>query len=615
MLSKKYFVNLFIKWGNFLFLILVLFLLLPLSISSIYAICEHKLFSDTTFFLILQSNISEALQYLYSKISLILLILFLIYSVLFVYLIVNTCRILRNSLQGNYKSLLIVITVFILTSCTLFTKTEKLQFLQSMQKGYALYDEYRVLRQPDLEHLQVDVNRSSLGKHLIVVGESSNRDYWGLYNSLEKTTPCMDRLFQGCESCTYIQLAYSTEKMTETSLAKTLTNFGQGGVKTFSESYSIIDLLNKLGYETFWFSNQNIWGNEKSSFNSIGLSARYPYFHSPYQYSYWNERPLDSELIEHIEKIDFSGKSDVVVFVHLMGSHTPYKDRYDVDHDMFEEDGVNSVGAYKNSILYTDSLLGRLYNVALSNNFDSMIYFSDHGELPGVGRDSLSIEMFKVPVLFIFTHETEASRRIKENNRKQIPFTLDMLFSTLIGIFDLKTNLYFKDFDYTKQIRPKSVCVLDSTYCIENDEIMSKKIPLLNLGQLYDMKHNREDFISALKQNWYQCEDWGVCSKGRSASLLVKLPPNASSILLELVPLLSNTRIKQSLELRVNTKFEKKIDLLSSQIIEINVESNSLTQDEIEITVDVGQSTSPKKLQINNDDRDIGIGLRSIRIK
>ena len=112
--------------------------------------------------------------------------------------------------------------------------------------------------------------------------------------------------------------------------------------------------------------------------------------------------------------------------------------RYDKSHNIFKEDGINSIGAYKNSILYTDFLLGKLYKVALSNNFDSMIYFSDHGELPGVGRDSLSIEMFKVPMLFMFTHETELSRRIRENVRKQIPFTLDMLFSTLITIFDLK---------------------------------------------------------------------------------------------------------------------------------------------------------------------------------
>lgn len=601
--------------GEFLFVITIFFFLLPLLISSIYAICEHKLFTDTTFFLILQSNISEALRYVYSKISLLLLIGFSIYIILLIYLIVNTCRALKNSLRGNYKSLISVLSVFILISCSLYTKAEKLLFLQSMQKGFKLYDEYRVLRQPDLEHLQVDVSRPSLGKHLIVVGESSNRDYWGLYNSLEKTTPGMDRVFQACESCTYIQLAYSTEKMTETSLAKTLTNYGQRGAKTFSKSYSIIDLLNKLGYETYWFSNQNVWGNEKSSFNSIGLSARYSYFHSPYQFSYWDERPLDSELIEHIEKIDFSNKSDMVVFVHLMGSHAPYKDRYDEDHNMYEEDGVNSVGAYKNSILYTDSLLERLYKVALSNNFDSMIYFSDHGELPGVGRDSLSIEMFKVPVLFMFTHETEASRRIKENNRKQIPFTLDMLFSTLIGIFDLKTNLYFKDFDYTKQIQARPVCVLDSTYCIENDVTIRKKIPHLNRGQLYDVKQNREDFISALKQNWYQCEDWGCWSKGRTASLSAKLSPNTGSILLELVPLLSNTRITQSVELYVNKKFEKKIDLSSSEIIELKLKSNSNMQDEIEITIDVDKSISPKKLQINDDDRDIGIGLRSIRIK
>lgn len=614
-MSKKCGSNFFIKSSNFLFLVLIFFLLLPLFINSVYAICEHKTFSDTTVFLILQSNISEALGYLYSKVSLVLLITLSIYIILFIFLIINTSKLIKNSLQCSNKSLFIVVVVFALTSCILCVNKEHLLFFQSIKKGFGLYDEYRVLRQPDLEHLQVDLNKPSLGKHLIVIGESSNRDYWSLYNFKEKTTPAMDSLFQNCKSCVYVKLAYSTEKMTETSLAKTLTNYGQGGAETFSKSYSIIDLLNKLGMETYWFSNQNVWGNEKSSFNSIGLSAKYSYFHSPYQYSYLDERPLDSELIEHLEKIDFSDKSNVVVFVHLIGSHAPYKVRYDKSHNIFKEDGINSIGAYKNSILYTDFLLGKLYKVALSNNFDSMIYFSDHGELPGVGRDSLSIEMFKVPMLFMFTHETELSRRIRENVRKQIPFTLDMLFSTLITIFDLKTNLYFSKFDYTKQTQAKPVCVLDSTYCINNDTIISKKTPHLSLGQLYDVKHNKNDFVSTLKENWYQCEDWGVWSKGRSAKLSVKLPSKTKTILLELVPLLSKTRINQSVELYVNSKYEKKIDLSSSEFTELKINSISDMDKEIEITLNVEQSISPKQLQINDDDRDIGIGLRSIRIE
>jgi|GEM_PF-4329263 len=239
-LSKKCGSNFFIKSSNFLFLVLIFFLLLPLFINSVYAICEHKTFSDTTVFLILQSNISEALGYLYSKVSLVLLITLSIYIILFIFLIINTSKLIKNSLQCSNKSLFIVVVVFALTSCILCVNKEHLLFFQSIKKGFGLYDEYRVLRQPDLEHLQVDLNKPSLGKHLIVIGESSNRDYWSLYNFKEKTTPAMDSLFQNCKSCVYVKLAYSTEKMTETSLAKTLTNYGQGGLKLFLRAIPLL---------------------------------------------------------------------------------------------------------------------------------------------------------------------------------------------------------------------------------------------------------------------------------------------------------------------------------------------------------------------------------------
>ena len=134
-LSKRCTSNFFVKSSNFLFLIFNIFLLLPLFFNSAYAVCEHKSFTDTTVFLILQSNISEALGYLHSKISLVLLIAFSIYAILFVFLIINTSNLIKNSLQCNNKSLFIVVVIFALTSFNLCANKEHLQFFQSIQKG------------------------------------------------------------------------------------------------------------------------------------------------------------------------------------------------------------------------------------------------------------------------------------------------------------------------------------------------------------------------------------------------------------------------------------------------------------------------------------------------
>lgn len=73
--------------------------------------------------------------------------------------------------------------------------------------------------------------------------------------------------------------------------------------------------------------------------------------------------------------------------VHMDGSHLPYRHHSPPSHKVFsEEEGVNSIGAYDNTIRVTDEFLTRLHEALRSRDADAWMFFtSDHGQPLGEG--------------------------------------------------------------------------------------------------------------------------------------------------------------------------------------------------------------------------------------
>lgn len=73
--------------------------------------------------------------------------------------------------------------------------------------------------------------------------------------------------------------------------------------------------------------------------------------------------------------------------VHMDGSHLPYRYHSPPDHKFFSEvEGVNSIGAYDNTIRVTDEFLARLHAALRARDPDAWMFFtSDHGQPLGEG--------------------------------------------------------------------------------------------------------------------------------------------------------------------------------------------------------------------------------------
>lgn len=74
------------------------------------------------------------------------------------------------------------------------------------------------------------------------------------------------------------------------------------------------------------------------------------------------------------------------VVVHMDGSHAPYAHHAPPSHKVFAEDGVNSIGAYDNTVRVTDEYVARVFETLRARDPNAWLFFtSDHGQALGQG--------------------------------------------------------------------------------------------------------------------------------------------------------------------------------------------------------------------------------------
>ena len=91
---------------------------------------------------------------------------------------------------------------------------------------------------------------------------------------------------------------------------------------------------------------------------------------------------LEQGVLPVLEKIE----PPFFVVLHMDGSHVPYGTHSPASHKVFAEDGVNSVGAYDNTVRVTDEYLARVYDAVRAKDPGAWVFFtSDHGQPLGEG--------------------------------------------------------------------------------------------------------------------------------------------------------------------------------------------------------------------------------------
>lgn len=303
---------------------------------------------------------------------------------------------------------------------------------------------------------------------VVVLGESMRRNYMHCYGYPLENTPKQDSLVKTGDLVLFSD-AISSAAWTTGSISQSMSFYTLEGPEKEWYKYPALPLvLSKAGYYTYWVSNQEKQGTGIQPIPTLASTSDSTRFVRIRTAGDWNASP-DSDILPLLfdQKMTPAGK-DLFEVVHLMGSHTPYSDRYIHEKAPFTVDQLPKtlpngkptpsdakrrgiICDYVNSIHYNDQIVAQIFQ-RYSQTPAIVIYLSDHGqavfenpERPDYYEHEVSQAGLMIP-LMVYTspalreeHPEVYEQIVAAKDRK---IMTDLLANSICGLLGVKTKYY-----------------------------------------------------------------------------------------------------------------------------------------------------------------------------
>ncbi len=298
---------------------------------------------------------------------------------------------------------------------------------------------------------------------VLVVGETARAQNFALNGYGRPTNPRLSQLdvinFPEARAC---------GTSTEVSLPCMFSPYGRQGYdeQKIRSHESMLHVLARAGFKVLWRDNQSgckgvCQGLPAEQLDRAKVDALCA-----------EGQCLDEILLRGMEGIARDNRGNVFVVMHQLGSHGPaYYKRYPAMFKRFtpaceHEDlrhctQAEIVNAYDNSLLYTDFVLGQVIDFlgkAQATHDTAMLYVSDHGE--SLGENGLYLHGMPyaiapdvqrhVPMLMwlspAFRRDFHVGTGCMQGQAAR-PAGHDNLFHSLLGVLDIRTDVYRRELD------------------------------------------------------------------------------------------------------------------------------------------------------------------------
>jgi lipid A ethanolaminephosphotransferase len=236
---------------------------------------------------------------------------------------------------------------------------------------------------------------------------------------------------------------------------------------------NLLDIAQKAGYDVLWIDNDD---------GCKGVCKRVPTIISSEKTSpkYCNKDfCYDDALLDGLEEKIRNGKKNMLVVLHLLGSHGPaYFQRYPAAFRKFTPTcDTNEIrnctkaqitNTYDNTIVYTDHVLDEAIQILkkIPDADTGLLYVSDHGEslgengiyLHGIPYAFAPIEQKHVPMLLWMNDAMQRSDKIDYaclKAKADEPLTQDYIFHSVVKWLGIQTKVYDPQYDFLASCMPK----------------------------------------------------------------------------------------------------------------------------------------------------------------
>ncbi|OCG03138.1 phosphoethanolamine transferase EptA [Gilliamella sp. wkB112] len=433
---------------------------------------------------ILETNSAESSSLITFELFNYILLLGILPAVLIILVKIKTVKI---DLYFIFKQVIIVLITFLLVGLIVLVFYESyatfmrnnnkiIKYLLPSNYISAIYKQYQFEKYKNQPFLTIgnDAYRSNTDLHsinnktvvVLIVGETARSQNFALNGYSKDTNPFLTKRndiisFKNVSSCgTYT--AFSIPCM-----------FSNMTRKNYDESLAprqenVLDILNKVKINVDWLDNNTGCKGVCARVQNNNITKKYLASNSQLcQDGICYDEVLINELANKLNDID----EDSLIILHMLGSHGPnYYQRYPARFKQFIPtcdtnqinncDLVSLVNTYDNTIVYTDFIINQTIELLQKKQFNSMvIYLSDHGE--SLGENGLYLHSFPysiapeqqtlVPFIMWISNPYANLNNINiqcvKQHSKQVLFSHDNLFHTLLSIFDVQTKEYNSSLD------------------------------------------------------------------------------------------------------------------------------------------------------------------------
>ena len=221
---------------------------------------------------------------------------------------------------------------------------------------------------------------------VLVIGESTNRQRMSLYGYPRETTPELDKLK---DQLTVFDNVITPRPYTIEALQQVLTFADEDSPDRYLTTPSLVSMMKQAGYKTFWITNQQTMTKRNTMLTTFSQQADEQVYLNNNRNQ--NAAQYDGDVIEPFNKALADAAPRKLIVVHLLGTHMSYQYRYPSTFDKFKDrngvpagvrdDQLPTYNSYDNAVLYNDFVVSSLikdYAKTDPNGF--LLYLSDHGE-------------------------------------------------------------------------------------------------------------------------------------------------------------------------------------------------------------------------------------------
>ena len=384
-----------------------------LSLISIsYFIIYRQEFSQSVFFVMAESNLTESKEFIQQYFSFKLIALVIIYCLIGIYLwrkvrpvyVKNTTKWVASLLIALYAIMPLFISVTVKKSSLQKATTHLLTRMETtipwqLINSYIAYRSQLSNMEDIMHHLNAlppvenlkDANGNIPRTLVLVIGESTTRNRMSIYGYSRNTTPQIEQFKKDNPEFIVFNDVVSSRPYTIEVLQQALTFADEQHPDLYLTQPSLIHLMKQAGYKTYWITNQQTMTERNTMLTMFSKQADEQFYMNNDRNQ--SSRQYDESVFEPFMKVLAEPEEKKFIIIHLLGTHMKYEFRYpkDGEHDRFndnasmpfkiQDEDVDEYNSYDNAISYNDFVTTTLFNLFKNSHANGfMLYFSDHGE-------------------------------------------------------------------------------------------------------------------------------------------------------------------------------------------------------------------------------------------